>query len=141
MKQRKFIVVVIATLIAGQAVALDVGMSAQASPEAAAVPHEITLQHEFVESFRQFDKATPTGWHHHRIAGSFIRQVAPSLTEGMTATIIARDYDEGSLVADLYRQAGAKASFAIAHNADVKEVTIKVYPAGVGRPIPRFPLN
>lgn len=127
MKQRKFITAVIVTLIAGHALALDVGMSSQANSEGIAVPHEITLQHEFVESFRQFNKTTPGGWHHHRIAGSFIRQVAPLLTESMTATIIARDDAEALLVADLYRQAGAKINFATATDAAAKEVTIKIH--------------
>ena len=126
MKYRNVIALSIA-LIAGPALALDVGTSSKVSPTVADVPTEITLQHEYVDSFRQFNKATPVGWLHHRVAGSFIRQVAPSMTEGMRATIIAQDDAEASLVADLYRQAGAKIDFVSAIDPGAKLVTIKIY--------------
>jgi hypothetical protein len=122
MKQRKFIVAVIAALIAGQALALDVGSSTQASPEAVAVPHEITLQHEFVEQFKLFDDTR------FQPLSKFVRDVAPQLTApGMTATIIARNDAEASLVASTYRRYGATVNFATAIDPGAKLVTIKIY--------------
>lgn len=124
MKQRKFIVAVIATLIAGQALALDVGTSAQVSPEAAAVPHEITLQHEFVEQFKLFDDAR------FQPLSKFVRDEAPRLVKpGMTATIIARNEAEAALVASTYRRYGATVDFATAIDPAATLVTIKIHQA------------
>lgn len=122
MKQRKFITAIIAVLFAGQALALDVGMSAKASPEAVAVPHEITLQHEFVEQFKLFGDAR------FQPLSKFIRDVAPQLTTpGMTATIIARNDAEADLVANTYRRYGATVNFATAIDPAAKLVTIKIH--------------
>lgn len=122
MKQRKFITAIIAVLLAGQALALDVGKSAQASPEAVAVPHEITLQHEFVEQFKLFDDTR------FQPLSKFIRDVAPQLTTpGMTATIIAHNDAEADLVANTYRRYGATVNFATAIDPGAKLVTIKIH--------------
>lgn len=121
MKQRKFITAVIATLIAGQALALDVGTSSKVSQDAVDVPHEITLQHEFVEQFKFF------GDTRYFPLSKFVRDVAPSLKQGMTATIIARDDDEADLVASTYRRYGATVNFATAIDPAAKLVTIKIH--------------
>lgn len=123
MKQHKFIAAVIAALFAGQALAIDVAMSADRSPEVgAAMLTEITLQHDYVDQFKNF------GEPHFFPIAQFVRDAAQRLTApGMTATIIARDVAEADLVASTYRGYGATVNFATAIDPSAKLVTIKIH--------------
>ena len=93
---------------------------------AATTPKVIELQHEYVDSFRQIPDITPAGFLHRRVAGSFFRYAAPTLAEGVTATITAKDDAEADQVVELYRRYGAKATFERVIDPAAELVTIKI---------------
>jgi|GEM_PF-7106479 len=123
---RNIIAVIFSFTISGQTLAIDLAQTTNFSPIAdtlpADTPHEIILQHDFVEQFKLFDQPR------FYLLSKFVRDTASKLTgPEMKATIIARDEAEAALVADTYMEYGARIKFAHAVDPDAKAVTIKIY--------------